>query len=125
MLALTALVVVLSYWPVRNLFARRQLMNYAFNRLHLVGTYGAFGSVTRERYEVVLEGTSASVPAPGCRLARVRVQGQARRSAAPPAADRAVPPAPRLAHVVRRAVTALCGALVLARWSSGCCGEIR
>jgi predicted small integral membrane protein len=62
-LLLTALVAVLSYWPVANLFARRQLMNYAFNRLHLVGTYGAFGSITRERYEIVLEGTSAAVPA--------------------------------------------------------------
>jgi predicted small integral membrane protein len=61
-LVLTALVAVLSYWPVTNLFARRQLMNYAFNRLHLVGAYGAFGSVTRERYEIVLEGTSAPVP---------------------------------------------------------------
>jgi Lipase maturation factor len=57
--ALTVLVTVLSYLPVRNLFARRQLMNYSFNRLHLVGTYGAFGSITRERQEVVLEGTSA------------------------------------------------------------------
>ncbi len=56
-LALAGLMVVLSYWPVRNLFARHQLMNYAFNRFHLAGTYGAFGSVTRERFEVILEGT--------------------------------------------------------------------
>jgi membrane protein implicated in regulation of membrane protease activity len=62
--ALTAVVAVLSYWPVVNLLARRQLMNYAFNRLHLVGTYGAFGSVTRERYEIVVEGTSAAAPTP-------------------------------------------------------------
>jgi len=61
-LALTALVVVLSYWPVRNLLGRRQLMNYSFNRLHLVGTYGAFGSVTRERHEIVFEGTDAAEP---------------------------------------------------------------
>jgi hypothetical protein len=60
--AITALVVVLSYWPVRNLLGRRQLMNYSFNRLHLVGTYGAFGSVTRERHEIVLEGTDAAEP---------------------------------------------------------------
>jgi hypothetical protein len=59
LLALTGLVLVLSYWPVRNLFGRRQLMNYSFNRYHLVNTYGAFGSVTRERYEVVVEGTEA------------------------------------------------------------------
>jgi lipase maturation factor len=57
--AVTALVVVLSYWPVRNLLGGRQLMNAAFNRYHLVNTYGAFGSVTRERYEVVIEGTDA------------------------------------------------------------------
>jgi hypothetical protein len=61
-LALTALVVVLSYWPIRNLLGRSQLMNYSFNRLHLVGTYGAFGSVTRQRYEVVIEGTDAAQP---------------------------------------------------------------
>ena len=60
MLLVTAVVAVLSYWPVANLLARRQLMNYAFNRLHLVGTYGAFGSITRQRYEIVIEGTSAA-----------------------------------------------------------------
>ncbi len=54
---LTAVMLVLSYWPVRNLFGRRQLMNYSFNRLHLGNTYGAFGSITRQRYEVVVEGT--------------------------------------------------------------------
>jgi hypothetical protein len=63
-LLVTAVVAVLSYWPVANLLARRQLMNYAFNRLHLVGTYGAFGSITRERYEIVLEGTSAATVSP-------------------------------------------------------------
>ena len=26
-------------------------------RLHLVNTYGAFGSITRDRYEIVIEGT--------------------------------------------------------------------
>src|SRR5882724_3699734 len=61
-IGLTVLVVVLSYWPVRNLIGRRQLMNYSFNRLHLVGTYGAFGSVTRERHEIVIEGTDVTEP---------------------------------------------------------------
>ncbi|HKU63279.1 MAG TPA: lipase maturation factor family protein [Gemmatimonadales bacterium] len=59
---LTALVVLLSYWPVRNLFGRHQLMNFSFNRLHLVNTYGAFGSITRRRKEVVLEGAGAERP---------------------------------------------------------------
>jgi Lipase maturation factor len=63
-LLVTALVAVLSYWPVANLLARRQLMNYAFNRLHLVGTYGAFGSITRQRYEIVLEGTISDTVSP-------------------------------------------------------------
>ncbi|WP_017976062.1 lipase maturation factor family protein [Actinopolyspora halophila] len=55
-LALTALVLVLSYWPVRNMLGRGQVMNRSFNKIHLGNTYGAFGSITRTRYEVVLEG---------------------------------------------------------------------
>ena len=61
-LALGAVVVVLSYWPVRNLLGRRQMMNYSFNTLHLVNTYGAFGSVTRHRDEVIVEGTGDPLP---------------------------------------------------------------
>src|SRR5262249_50025184 len=34
-----------------------QLMNYSFEPLHLVNTYGAFGSITRTRGEIVIEGT--------------------------------------------------------------------
>ena len=51
------LIAVLSYRPTRNLLSRNQRMNASFNAYHLVNTYGAFGSITRERYEVVLEGT--------------------------------------------------------------------
>lgn len=64
-IAVTALVVVLSYWPARNLLARRQRMNYSFNQLHLVNAYGAFGSISRIRLEVVVEGTADAVPTPG------------------------------------------------------------
>jgi len=60
--ALTVLVVALSWRPALNLFSSRQLMNASFEPLHLVNTYGAFGSVTRVRDEIVLEGTSDSVP---------------------------------------------------------------
>jgi hypothetical protein len=56
-LAFTALVLVLSYWPARNLLSRGQLMNVSFNRLHLVNAYGAFGSINRIRLEVAVEGT--------------------------------------------------------------------
>ena len=51
------IVALLSVYPVRNLISSRQVMNTAFDPLHLVNTYGAFGSITRERYEIVLEGT--------------------------------------------------------------------
>jgi hypothetical protein len=36
------------------------MMNASFDPLHLVNTYGAFGSISRERYEIVLEGTDAA-----------------------------------------------------------------
>ncbi|GGI04447.1 lipase maturation factor family protein [Egicoccus halophilus] len=49
--------VVLSRHPVRNLLSRAQRMNASYNPLHLVGTYGAFGSITRTRFELVVEGT--------------------------------------------------------------------
>lgn len=52
----------LSYKPLLNLFSRAQYMNYCWNRWHLVGAYGAFGSVTKERYEIVIEGTSSDDP---------------------------------------------------------------
>jgi membrane protein implicated in regulation of membrane protease activity len=56
--AVTVLVVVLSYRPVLNLISPRQLMNFSFDPFHLVNTYGAFGSVTKERYEIIVEGTA-------------------------------------------------------------------
>ncbi|MET9417826.1 lipase maturation factor family protein [Streptomyces klenkii] len=56
-IAATALVAVLSWWPVRNMLSRQQRMNMSFNAFHLVNTYGAFGSINRRRYEVVVEGT--------------------------------------------------------------------
>jgi hypothetical protein len=56
-IGLALLVAVLSYWPIRNMLGRRQVMNFSFNPLHIVNTYGAFGSVTRHRDEVVVEGT--------------------------------------------------------------------
>ncbi|WP_370327389.1 lipase maturation factor family protein [Euzebya sp.] len=61
-LAVAAMVLVMSWRPVRNMMSPDQLMNAAFNRFRLVGTYGAFGSVTRTRYEIVLEGTDAEDP---------------------------------------------------------------
>ena len=64
LLAVTALLAYLSFWPIRNMASRRQLMNASFNSLHLMNTYGAFGSVTRVRNEVVLAGTGDAVITP-------------------------------------------------------------
>lgn len=62
--ALTAMCIALSWWPVRNMLGSNQQMNASFNRWHLVNTYGAFGSVTRVRREVVVEGTTDVVLTP-------------------------------------------------------------
>ena len=37
-------------------------MNASFNSFHLVNAYGAFGSVTRQRYEVIVEASMAEEP---------------------------------------------------------------
>lgn len=59
-LAAGGLCVFLSYRPLLNLFSPNQYMNYCWNRWHLVGAYGAFGSVTKERYEIIIEGRDES-----------------------------------------------------------------
>lgn len=58
------LLLVLSVRPVQNLLSRRQLMNASFNRWMLVNAYGAFGTVTKRRIEIVVEGTLDDVPDP-------------------------------------------------------------
>lgn len=55
--AVTALVLCLSHRPARNLLSKRQAMNRSYDSLHLVNSYGAFGSVSRLRQEIVVEGT--------------------------------------------------------------------
>ncbi|MCM3778468.1 lipase maturation factor family protein [Microbacterium hydrocarbonoxydans] len=55
--AVGLLVVALSWPALRNLFARRQLMNASFNRWQIANAYGAFGTVTKERIEIVVEGS--------------------------------------------------------------------
>ena len=58
----TALIGLLSIQPVFNMLSPRQIMNTSFDPLDLVNTYGAFGSVGRERLNVVFEGTMDSIP---------------------------------------------------------------
>jgi hypothetical protein len=54
----TCIVGVLSIQPALNILSSEQVMNTSFDPLNLVNTYGAFGSVGQERYNVVFEGTN-------------------------------------------------------------------
>jgi lipase maturation factor len=62
--AVSGVVLILSVRPVVNMLSPRQLMNFSFNPVHLVNTYGAFGSITRIRNEIVIEGTDDAVIGP-------------------------------------------------------------
>ncbi|PSR55678.1 membrane protein [Adhaeribacter arboris] len=53
----TALITLLSIQPAVNLLSPSQIMNTSFDPLGLVNTYGAFGTVGKERLNVVFEGT--------------------------------------------------------------------
>ncbi|XP_029803548.1 lipase maturation factor 1 isoform X2 [Suricata suricatta] len=57
--ALGVLVAWLSVPVVLNLLSPTQVMNTSFNSLRIVNTYGAFGSITKERTEVILQGTAS------------------------------------------------------------------
>ncbi|XP_049623937.1 lipase maturation factor 1 isoform X1 [Suncus etruscus] len=57
---LAVLLAALSVPVVMNLLSPGQVMNGSFNSLRIVNTYGAFGSITKERTEVVLQGTASS-----------------------------------------------------------------
>jgi hypothetical protein len=51
-----------SVGPVLNLISSHQAMNRSFDQLHLVNTYGAFGSITKERNELEVLGTMDDDP---------------------------------------------------------------
>lgn len=59
---LAVVVGLLSVGPVGNLASNDQRMNASFDPLDLVNTYGAFGGVDRDRFEVILEGTADDSP---------------------------------------------------------------
>lgn len=61
----SCVVALLSIEPALNLLSPNQQMNSSFEPLHLVNTYGAFGSIGRERDEVILEGTADRDPQTG------------------------------------------------------------
>jgi hypothetical protein len=61
---LATVVVLLSVPPTLNMLSPDQVMNTSFNPFQIVNTYGAFGSVTKDRYEIVIEGTDAETLTP-------------------------------------------------------------
>ncbi len=61
-LTIGAIIAWLSVPIVANLLSSRQVMNTSFEPFRIVNTYGAFGSVTKERSEIVFEGTSSAHP---------------------------------------------------------------
>jgi len=70
--AVTALVAILSIQPALNLLGMHfdkngnlvdgQAMNTSYDPLHLVNSYGAFGSVGRERPVIIFEGSDSADP---------------------------------------------------------------
>ena len=59
---LAFVVALLSVMPIANLLSPSQEMNTVYEPLRLVNSYGAFGSVEKERFELILEGTRDEVP---------------------------------------------------------------
>jgi len=75
-IAFTVAVAVLSYRPARNLLSSGQVMNTSFDPLRLVNSYGAFGSITRQRFELVIEGAADAEVTPGTRWREYEFYGK-------------------------------------------------
>ena len=73
---LAAGTVLLSIQPALNLISPSQAMNLSYNPFHLVGAYGAFGNVGRERYEIVMEGTGDRVITPATEWREYEFKGK-------------------------------------------------
>ncbi|XP_070846765.1 lipase maturation factor 1 [Chaetodon trifascialis] len=61
-ISLGILIGCLSVPVVMNLLSSKQVMNTSFDPLRIVNTYGAFGSITKERTEVIFQGTLSQDP---------------------------------------------------------------
>jgi Lipase maturation factor len=72
----TVVVAALSIRPAINLFSRHQVMNSSFEPFRLVNSYGAFGSVTRVRNELVIEGTDSVSAEPTAIWKAYELKGQ-------------------------------------------------
>lgn len=75
-LAVAVILVIMAFWPIKNMLSRNQLMNASFNPFHIMNTYGAFGSVTKERYEIVIEGTDEAALTPQTKWREYEFKGK-------------------------------------------------
>jgi hypothetical protein len=57
LLPFALVILILSWSPALNLLAADQAMNTSYDQWHLVNSYGAFGSIGKRRFEVVIKGT--------------------------------------------------------------------
>lgn len=73
---LALFVIILSVRPIQNMFSPYQLMNYSFEPFHFVNTYGAFGSITKKRYEIIIEGTDENQITPITRWREYEFKGK-------------------------------------------------
>ena len=73
---LAAGTVLLSIQPALNLISPNQAMNLSYNPFHLVGAYGAFGNVGKERFEIVMEGTVDRVITPATEWREYEFKGK-------------------------------------------------
>lgn len=56
----SCLVIYKSYPVIQNIISPNQRMNVSFDSFRLVNSYGAFGSVTKIRNEVIIQGTNST-----------------------------------------------------------------
>jgi len=74
--ALAAATVLLSVRPALNLASSSQIMNESFNPWQLGNAYGMFGDITKERYEVVVEGTAEEKLTPATKWEEYEFKGK-------------------------------------------------
>ena len=80
---LAIMVVLLSIAPVMNMLSPGQVMNTSFNPLQIVNTHGAFGSVSKERNEIILEGSAPTQAVPPIPISQSSLRGNCSSLSAP------------------------------------------
>ena len=96
LIGLGVLVAVLSIQPIQNLLSSQQRMNTSYDPFHLVNSYGAFGSVGKERFECVIKAAMT----PAAMIGRIRISSQTWASHAPTPHHRPLSTTARLANLV-------------------------